>query len=379
MSFDINWENLVQDNTINEALREFLDDQFKSLTLPSFISGLTVSSFNLGSVPPDVSIIHISDPFDEFYDQDLTDIDERLKSLNMDYMNARNSYGYSSSEDDDDDEEKTSNANQSIDLQFPKIGGSTGAELQRQHMLPGRSSLDSLLLMLGKNHLNFLHNHNINNLGIGSLNSPNHGTTRADTPTNFLQNVKRQNTNNFIKSGKPSANKNENDIQLVVEFNYHGDMEINILVNLLVNYPSPKFITLPIKLHITDLVIHSIAVVAYLNSSVFISFLCDINEYASDYFTSPHNNRSGTPNMTSGGNFVDYITNSNTQERIDIIKKVKIESEIGGAEQNVLRNVGKVEKFLIDRLREILRDEVAWPSWICLDMNEDDSLSDEEQ
>ena len=54
-----------------------------------------------------------------------------------------------------------------------------------------------------------------------------------------------------------------------MEINYKGDMHINLLVNLLVNYPSPNFISLPIKLHITDIVIHSIATIAYLKKSVF--------------------------------------------------------------------------------------------------------------
>ena len=39
----------------------------------------------------------------------------------------------------------------------------------------------------------------------------------------------------------------------------------------------------------------------------------------------------------------------------------------------MLRNVGKVEKFLVDRLRALLRDEIAWPSWICLDLSDPDS------
>ena len=67
------------------------------------------------------------------------------------------------------------------------------------------------------------------------------------------------------------------------------------------------------------------------------------------------------------------------KERIDIVKKIKIESEIGEVENNILRNVGKVEKFLVEQLRNILRDEIAWPSWICIDMNDDDDEEEEEE
>lgn len=61
-----------------------------------------------------------------------------------------------------------------------------------------------------------------------------------------------------------------------------------------------------------------------------------------------------------GGNIVDYYFHDpHNKERIDIIRKIKIESEIGEVENNVLRNVGKVEKFLMEQLRGILRDEIA--------------------
>ncbi|WEJ94050.1 Mitochondrial distribution and morphology protein 12 [Yamadazyma tenuis] len=376
MSFDINWDNLVGDESINESIRRFLDEQLQSLTLPSFISDLSVSGFDLGSTAPDISILHVGDPFDEFYDENLKDIDERLKSLNMSYMHGRNSYEYSSDEDDyNDHPNDNDNASTNISiLEFPKIGGKSGAELHRQEQTLTRSSSDSLSLMLGNSNLNFLHNHNLNNLGLGNLNSPSHIPTRADTPTRFLNHVTRPGSYRD-PSSFTGSDRHENDIQLTMEVNYHGDLEINVLVNLLVNYPSPKFISLPIKLHITGLVIHSIAVVAYLRNSVFVSFLCDVNEQTSDYFSSSiHSYGVNSPANpgNSGGNFVEYINSSNTQERIDIIKKVKIESEIGGVEQNVLRNVGKVEKFLIDGLRSLLREEVAWPSWLCFDLSDDD-------
>jgi distribution and morphology protein 12 len=52
---------------------------------------------------------------------------------------------------------------------------------------------------------------------------------------------------------------------------------------------------------------------------------------------------------------------------MDIIKDLSIESEIG-AQDAVLRNVDKIEKFLLDRLRSIVRDEVAWPGWITFEI-----------
>lgn len=405
MSFELDWDKLVADPAINEGIRSFLDDQFQKVQLPAYINGLTVTDFNLGSIAPDITIRHISDPFEEFYDEDLKDIDERLNDLSTNYMNGRQGYGYGSSddnEDENDDDDDDDNNDQDEDystnhssisdnpgnnrpftMEFPKIGGKTGAQIQKEQQQEAvrtrGGSLDSLSLMLGNNNLNFLHNHNINNLGLGNLNSPPH-SSRPDTPTHFLPHKpfnSENYSNNFIKTKRIAAERDKNDIQMIVEFNYQGNLEINLMVNLMVNYPSPNFISLPIKLHITDLVVHSIAVIAYLRDSIYISVLCDVNDQNPHYFA----NESGTvpgSSFSSGGNFVDYVNSGNTQERIDIIKKVKIESEIGGSEQNVLRNVGKVEKFLIDRLRGLLRDEIAWPSWICIDLSDDNSSDDNE-
>lgn len=393
MSFEINWDKLVEDPAINEGIREFLDDQLHNIELPLYISSLSVTNFNLGTIPPDISIIHIGNPFDEFYEDNLNDLDERLASLNLNRKASTNSFYDNSSDEDDYDNASTnlstisedSGFRKSFTMEFPKLGGKTASELHNEEMNKSRNSLDSLSLMLGNNNLNFLHNHNLNNLGLGALATPSISSTRADTPTRFLEHVRssamREGSSSFIKTKKPADQKDPNDLQLIVEINYRGDLEINITVDLLVNYPSPKFISLPIKLHITDIVIHSIAVIAYLKHSVFISILCDINDQTSDYFTSSiHSHESHNNGMNSGGNFVDYISNGSSFERIDIIKKIKIESQIGGAEHNILRNVGKVEKFLSDRLRGLLRDEIAWPSWICLDMNpEPEEASEEEE
>ncbi|ODQ61176.1 hypothetical protein WICANDRAFT_27920 [Wickerhamomyces anomalus NRRL Y-366-8] len=174
-----------------------------------------------------------------------------------------------------------------------------------------------------------------------------------------------------IKSPMPSDSMNENDdgnddvsndIQFIVEVDYKGDITIEISVDLLLNYPSPGFITLPVKLRVVDLGIHSLAVIAHVSKVVYLSFLCDIND---EQFDDIINN----PTLSK-----------HNRNRIDIIRSMRIESEIGDnkGEGSVLRNVGKVEKFLTDMIRTLLRDELAWPGWISFDFNEDDDEEEEE-
>lgn len=415
MSFDINWSDLVSDESLNESIKEFLDNQFQNISLPSFIDNLSVSDFSLGNSPPEITIRHIGDPFDDFYEAEGEDDEKEKKNVYMQQGVSRDS---NSSDEDDDDEYDGDRSNDlSIITEDPNIHTFTSEAGRSRLASPppapltdlrrSRAALDPFSLIMGNNNLNYMHNYNMNYVGLGNLNAT--GThTGTDTPTNILnQNpyatlksnpssyYKNKDSSKFsgsdthkngfrLTSKEPCSTRGENDIQLIAEVKYNGDLHLELTVNLLVNYPSPNFISLPIKLHVTDLVIHSIITIAYLKNSVFFSFLCDVNDINSDYFTSSTQNSTpenmnGTTN--TGGNFVDYISGPINRERIDIIKKVKIESEIGEAEQNALRNVGKVERFLVEQLRNIIRDEFAWPSWVCFDLNddEDDERDDQDQ
>lgn len=345
MSFDINWDNLVSDDSISNSIKEILNNQFNEISLPSFVDSLAVTDITLGQTPPRITIRHIGNPFDEFYNSDDTEEEVKIKQTPG-----------TPSESDSESSDEELHLNGTFDLLARNDGAFPPLEPNISNLQQNNESAKHF---------------NMANVGLGH--------SELDTPTNFFgQNAYRLHSNSAIRAELPK--RNDNDIQFILEIDYKGDAAIEITVNLLVNYPSTHFITLPIKLKITDLVIHSLAAVAYLENSVFLSFLCDLNDTESDYFT-PQTTQMRS-NITSnldgmqqpllnGGNITEYAT-SNNKERIDVIKSVKIDSEIGEIESNVLRNVGKVEKFLVEQLRSIIRDETAWPSWICLDFNSEE-------
>ena len=492
MSFDINWEKLTTDNQINDSIKNFLHEQFQSLQLPSYISNLEVVDFKLGTIPPEITIRHIGDPFEEFYanpddgngdgnndEEVLKDKSTKLKgrqAVNIIPNNAGatheadiiNDHDYGDEDDIDDDydndsddydddendglhdhgedeeneessqydEDRLSNITEGLSLVELSASASTPKRTspQRPPLISPRGEVTQQTLSKPKEPFQSI----LNPYGVTSvLNQGSNaaknttatsiaaGTTAANgvgtlkdifDQNNFSSRVipkiktKQESVSGNQQQGKQTGKANEkgqkhkheheeeqgsdkqnaknkasDDVQLILEINYKGNLYIDLLVTLLVNYPSPNFISLPIKLHVTDLVIHTIATIAYLKHAVYVSFLCDVNDEA-DGFSGASSNAS-TPNVTgttsgggnSGGNIVDYyFSDPNNKERIDIIKKIKIESEIGEVENNILRNVGKVEKFLMEQLRAILRDEIAWPSWICVDMAENDDDDEEE-
>ncbi|KAG5417912.1 MDM12 [Candida metapsilosis] len=368
MSFDINWDTLRNDADISNSIREFLHDQLQTLTLPSYISNLQVVDFSLGDIPPEVTIRHIGDPFPDFYTPEDDDSTEEAGSSVSN--EPKESEDDDDEQDDDDEEDYMEDKLSTIAEGESMIYTETPIQQHSEQMQDSASSHQPPVLRSKESFQSVFHPYGVNGI-LGSANATTSGTG-TETPTHILNpNLlsSRAVPKIATKSETKASNVGVNDIQFIVEINYKGDMHIDLLVTLLVNYPSPKFISLPIKLHVTDLVVHSIATIAYLNKSVYLSFLCDVND---DFDISGLASNASTP----GGNIVDYYFHDpHSKERIDIIKKIRIESEIGEVENNVLRNVGKVEKFLMEQLRGILREEIAWPSWICIDMNDSDEES----
>ncbi|QLQ82189.1 hypothetical protein HG537_0G04440 [Torulaspora globosa] len=170
-----------------------------------------------------------------------------------------------------------------------------------------------------------------------------------------------------IDNAKP-VERNPNDVQFLTEIEYKGDLLITIAADLVLHYPTKSFMTLPVKLTISNVGIHSLCLIAYLSKQIFVSFLCDVSDSMLD--------KNESILDTSGS----LLAPKRSLERILILRTMKIETEIGEqcqGEGSVLRSVGKLEQFLLENFKEVLRKELSWPSWINLDLsNNDDSNED---
>lgn len=172
-------------------------------------------------------------------------------------------------------------------------------------------------------------------------------TSASEASSDIGENDTTRGSSPSLDPSPPISNNPErdNDIQLYLQISYKGDIKVGIETTLLLNYPSPNFVSLPLKLTITGLEISSIAALAYIDRRIHFSFICDVDDNGNAVTLSGH-------------------------DRVEIIKDIKIETEIGDQEGNgpVLRNVGKIERFLLDRLRHLARDELAWPGWITVEI-----------
>lgn len=387
MSIEINWEKLTEDSgdQLSETIRQFLDQRFQEMALPSYLKSISVTSFDLGEVAPDIVIQRITDPFPEFYSDD--ELDDNASEADSNVLPSSNAsdtdstsfpppaYDSSSTnapiytpsgaggENLTQTPETLGQINTSLPHQQIGVGLYSPTNLQylssplQSNIMPGiRSPLYSSVNMQSILSGSLSRTTSQISNGVNNGHSP-HPTTNS-TQTNSIASSSSSSANPLTNGSNRSNNSNhhgnnttsahpnasENDLQLYLHIMYKGDIKVGIETTLLLNYPSPKFVSLPLKLSMCSLEINSIAALAYIDKKIHFSFICDADA-------------EGNPVTLSG------------KDRVEIIKDIKIESEIGDREGNgpVLRNVGKIERFLLDRLRYLARDELAWPGWITIE------------
>jgi distribution and morphology protein 12 len=131
-------------------------------------------------------------------------------------------------------------------------------------------------------------------------------------------------------------------LQLHLHISHSSDLQLTLLTSLQVNYPSPLFMSLPLKLSITGLSLAADLVVAYSGAKHRLH-LCVVDEDPDG-----HSKRGEDGSIPIGQR---------------LLPDLHIESEIGHADAHVLRNVGKVERFIADAIRKTLVDELVFPNF----------------
>lgn len=180
-------------------------------------------------------------------------------------------------------------------------------------------------------------------------------------------------------SPTPSKSRDRNlDLQTTLHIVYDGDMSLGLTAEVMLDYPMPSFVGIPLELRICGIKFDGVGVVAYLRGrqqmpeegdgdggteksrgKVKFCFLGEeearvllAGEVEGEGEGGPE--KRGEMEGTGGGG---------------LLKEIRIESEIGrkGEGKQVLKNVGKVERFVLEQVRRIFEEEFVWPSfWTVL-------------
>ncbi|KAI9353679.1 hypothetical protein BDR26DRAFT_947373 [Obelidium mucronatum] len=269
MSLDINWSLL--DAELAKQAQDWLNDRLQELDdkRPAFLGKLSVENLDFGSIPPVIAIQDVTNVIDEFYLPDEFDIynPQLPTTTHLAQLLAQASLN-------------GQNNNNSSSSHPPSSAASSF------HPSPEKNSTNS--------HNNHHHQPHL------------HHTMPPKAKTMSVEDMVSQ---------YAQAMRRETDIQIEVLVDYQGDFKFTVTTELIVNQPTPAFITLPLSLSLTGF-----------------SFTGLFNE-------------------------------------------IHIESEIGDKNRpmGVLKNVGKIEKFVMDQVRTLVSDNLVYPNYHCLSLiNEND-------
>ncbi|KAK5992548.1 Mitochondrial distribution and morphology protein 12 [Cladobotryum mycophilum] len=408
MSIDLNWETLTSGpdgDALAERIRVFIHSKFQTVPLPRFIRSVNVHGFDFGTVAPELELKDITDPLPDFYEQELEDDDE----------------------DDDDEEEEESEVEAPTLSRPSTSGGIDGSrrrddlrELRNEfggHDFgraflgtstpgilggPGRNYFQSQFATgtqtplaavagahLGTSWMGSMpgsavhtpgHSRNpsmssisVDNLAttldparglptlseksdVSTLGPPSRPSTRDKHLAHLSGSVVEDDPRPLQDTGSPRREPRVEDVQAVFRIRYSGDVRLNLTAEILLDYPMPSFVGIPLKLSITGLSFDGVGVLAYIRKRVHFCFLSPEDALAAVGDDSK-DETVDDPEQTPG--------KKRTSRFGGLLQEIKVESEIGerdGGKQS-LKNVGKVERFVLEQVRRIFEEEFVYPSF----------------
>ncbi|KAF3934231.1 hypothetical protein ABW20_dc0109331 [Dactylellina cionopaga] len=467
MAVDINWPALTtgpDGKDYADALCDFFHDKFQQIPFPKFLRSVSVVSFNLGTVPPEIEIQDITDPYPEFYEDAYAEGDDEDEEFDNELYNSpdeilkrarerrRRERREGLSEFDGSIAARSAPATPlhgpttaSMGLQPPPYmdhrypgfrpafspavdqfasptfrgpasnlhyfhsalsAGFTGgltplASLQQasvetfpnQSQLYARSRLHQAHSGLSstspsqsppstadssKKPPPISTSHANTRLTISSDDTNHTDGTREPPPTPFsdISISSQQQSAHLSPLDSPSPppdhhhaprlrlrEPRDSDIQIIARVRYTGDIRMELTAELLLDYPAPSFVCLPVRLTITGMTFDGTAVIAHIGKRAHFCFVDSENDHpdsANPNSNNHHNTYGGLRGLSGSGGDGGIAS---------MLKEIRIDSEIGekGKGKQVLKNVGKVKDFVLDRVRRILEDEFVFPSsWTFL-------------
>lgn len=392
MSIDIDWSLLSSDATssLSDNLVSALNTQLNEAKRPSFLGPITVTSFDFGEVGPDVEIKDIRDvwrAFDEGDDEgdaileamEHERLQDELASLHLQHSTPPPASTYAPSYSHYSHYSHTP-------LRRPTRGRHTsapslphGARLPGlQGLVPGSTSVshaasladDPGELIDDANSVHSMHSgfHSGRNsvasvgLGVHVLRRGRHPLVPSTPPrASPVPRVALRLPDSAAAAlspppsppARPAGLQSERadpfpSAQIHLRLDHASNMSLTLNTSLQVNYPSALFMALPLKLVVTGLTLAADLVFAYSGQKHRLHItIVDGGE------DPPTPGAHGHGLAPSGPQAVGQR----------ILPNLHIESEIGSADAHVLRNVGKVERFIVDVVRKTLVEELVFPNF----------------
>ena len=334
--------------------------------------------FDFGAQAPEVTLLDVTDPLAEFYDSDDDDDDgeEEGESEPPPPRPAQPHDGGAAMRQQEGAKRAVAEmppprgtpAGLGIGAAAAAVGGGGGGGFSYFHLQP------SAILAAGAG-------------GGGSAvptPSPWGAAAPAPAPASSLY-------EQMIPPASPTPRDRDLDLQTTLHIRYDGTMSLGLTAEVMLDYPMPSFVGIPLELRICGVRFDGVGVVAYLrgkqtqedggvkegdgrdgvdgdggdeNGRGKVKF-CFLGEEEARVLLAGEGEGEG---KGSGGEDGEM---RGEMEGIGggLLKELRIESAIGrkGEGKQVLKNVGKVERFVLEQVRRIFEEEFVWPSfWTVL-------------
>lgn len=410
MSIELNWETLTSGPdgaALAEKIRSFIHDKFQTVPLPRFIKSVAVHGFDFGTIAPELELKDITDPLPDFYEEEL-DVDEEEEESDGDEYDSRHVGGLRAGgahRQPPGLKETWKGEFAGHDLASPFLGTSTPGLLGG----PGLSYLHSHLAHGTHTPLAAVAGAHLGNAWMGpALDATHHATSHSRNPSqssisvdNFPSSLPsphslREKSSvstlapTSVGTSRPPTRDTQGgesavvdddddeheyatglgheshqahrrkeprveDVQAVFRIQYAGDIRLNLTAEILLDYPMPSFVGIPLKLNITGLSFDGVGVLANIRKRVHFCFL------------SPEDAVTAVgPETTDEAEKDAAATGQKHKGRFGgLLQEIKVDSEIGEQEsgKQSLKNVGKVEKFVLEQVRRIFEEEFVYPSF----------------
>ncbi|KAK0657126.1 hypothetical protein B0T16DRAFT_400963 [Cercophora newfieldiana] len=148
------------------------------------------------------------------------------------------------------------------------------------------------------------------------------------------------------------------DMQAVFHIKYAGDVKLLLTADILLDYPMQSFVGIPLRLSITGLTFDGVGVLAKIRKRVHFCFLSPEDAHLA---VGGEENLENTGTEQPRGQSLS----SSSGKMGSLLQEIRVESEIGQREsgKQSLKNLGKVERFVLEQVRRIFEEEFVYPSF----------------
>ena len=445
MSIEIDWAALTTGPdglALAEQIRDVIHERFQQINLPRFIQSVQVRSFEFGATAPEIEIRDIGDPLPDFYEDAGSADDEEDEEDDQSPLLRKEDDRRRRRSARDDDAARPMNLAASgperdpqptlpspLDprpgalrpvfpateqMLFPSLGVNTpgipgGSSNLSYFHLPRATGLSGsqtpLAAVAGRQGPVVVDGHRNPQGSWPGRRPPQHevsgSATRpstADSMSSDLSDVPRDrqgeepNTDQTHHGASPADDdrprspevddRRPTDVQIVLRLQYLGDVKLSLTAEILLDYPMPSFVGIPLQLNITGLSFHGLGLLASIRNRLHFCFLspedagvivADSNmttttDTQPDLLLQQQENNHPTQSTTT--TTTTTTTTKTTAKRHSnfgggLLQEIRVESEIGQRDQAKpsLKNVGKVEKFVLEQVRRIFDNELVYPNY----------------